>query len=264
MADRKSRKPSARDANQIAEHAIAGAARALADATARVSDQSGQLVGEDSDHATNQDAAHWIAVYTELLSFKAELLEITSRRRVTMSPDARGEAEADAVVIGAQADKYTRRLQKWRAHVDGSAAGGPSSPVLSLFVEGRPRRFGHLLIDPWKRTVVNGSMPQQLTPTEWQLLRTFLEHPGEVLSRTQLATSVWSDGLDSAFGKVEVSVSRLRRKLEAVDGRTTLIETVRGNGYRLTRPLEAGHGHPATDGEAPPPSSPRRRRPPGR
>jgi DNA-binding winged helix-turn-helix (wHTH) protein len=264
MADRKSRKPRARDAAQNADQAIAVAARALADATARVSDQSGQLVGEDSDHASSEDAAHWIAVYTELLSFKAELLEITSRRRLSMSPDARGEAEADAVVIGAQADKYTRRLQKWRSHVDASLAGGPVSHVLSLFVEGRPRLFGHLLIDPWKRTVVNGSEPQQLTPTEWQLLRTFLEHPGEVLSRAQLATAVWADEFDSAFGKVEVSVSRLRRKLEAVDGKTTLIETVRGNGYRLVLPLEAGHGAAASHGDAPPPSPPRRRPRPGR
>jgi DNA-binding response OmpR family regulator len=131
-------------------------------------------------------------------------------------------------------------------------------------VEGRARRFGHLLIDPWKRTVVNGSEPRQLTPTEWQLLRTFFEHPGEVLSRAQLATAVWSDGYDSAFGKVEVSVSRLRRKLEAVDGKTPLIETVRGSGYRLALPLEAGHGIPATDGHRPPPANPRRRRPPGR
>jgi DNA-binding winged helix-turn-helix (wHTH) protein len=234
MADRKSKKPRARGAPP----ADAGAARTLADATARVSDQSGQLVGEDSDHATSADAAHWIAVYTELLSFKAELLEITSRRRLTMSADARGEAEADAVVIGAQADKYTRRLQKWRAHVDGSPAAGPGAPVLSLFVEGRPRLFGHLLIDPWKRTVLNGGAPQQLTATEWQLLRTFLEHPGQTLSRSQLAVAVWADEFDSAFGKVEVSVSRLRRKLEAVDGKSTLIETVRGNGYRLTLPLE--------------------------
>jgi DNA-binding winged helix-turn-helix (wHTH) protein len=264
MADRKSRKPSARDASRRTEEAVIREARALADATARVSDQSGQLVGEDTNHATSEDAAHWIAVYTELLSFKAELLEITSRRRLTMSPDARGEAEADAVVIGAQADKYTRRLNMWRAHFDQSAEAGPGLPALSLFVEGRARRFGHLLIDPWKRTVVNGSTPQQLTPTEWQLLRAFLEHPGEVLSRTQLATAVWSDGLDSAFGKVEVSVSRLRRKLEAVDEKATLIETVRGNGYKLTLPLEAGDGAPATDGDAPPPSSPRRRKPPGR
>src|SRR3982074_2001885 len=163
MADRKSRKPRARDAAQNADQAIAVAARALADATARVSDQSGQLVGEDSDHASSEDAAHWIAVYTELLSFKAELLEITARRRGSMSKDARGEAEADDVVIGAQADKYTRRLREWRAQVANGSPVTPGTPTFALFVEGRARTFGHLLIDPWKRTVVNHGLPQRLT-----------------------------------------------------------------------------------------------------
>jgi DNA-binding winged helix-turn-helix (wHTH) protein len=216
----------------------AGARRVLADATARVSDPSGRLIGEVPRHATSEDAAHWIAIYSELLSFKAELLEITARRRISMSEDARGEAEADELVIRAQSDKYTRRLREWRAHA-GRAKVSRRPPALSLFVEGRARTFGHLLIDPWRRTVVNGGRPQRLTPTEWQLLRTFLEHPGEILTRAQLAAAVWAQGLHSPDGKVEVYVSRLRRKVEAAED-APLIETVRGNGYRLTLPLEAG------------------------
>jgi DNA-binding winged helix-turn-helix (wHTH) protein len=233
----------------------------LADATARVSDPSGRLAGEDSHHATNEDAAHWIAVYTELLSFKAELLDLTARRRVSMSEDARGEAEADEMVIGAQADKYTRRLREWRAHVDGASPVIPASPVLALFMEGRPRTFGHLLIDPWKRTVVNGGGPQRLTPSDWQLLRTFLEHPGEILSRAQLAAGVWADGVETPYGRLEVYVSRLRRKLESAAGDAVLIETVRGRGYRLMLPLETGAlvpVAPGNGGHEPPPSSPPR------
>jgi DNA-binding winged helix-turn-helix (wHTH) protein len=238
MVDRNLRNPRAPDAVRGGRPGVAVAEQTLAEATARVSDQSGRLIGEASDHATYEDAAHWIAVYSELLSFKAELLEITARRRVSMSADARGEVEADEVVIGAQAAKYTRRLREWRARVDGATVGA-GTPTLSLFVEGRARAFGHLLIDPWNRTVVNGGRPQQLTRTEWQLLRTFLEHPGETLSRGQLAAAVWTDGFESPYGKVDVYISRLRRKLET-PGEGPLIETVRGNGYRLTLPLEAG------------------------
>lgn len=230
-------------------------ARALADATARVSDQSGRLVGEATDHATGENAAHWVAVYTELLAFKAELLEITAKRRVTMSHDARGEAEADEAVIGAQADKYTRRLREWRGHLDESSTTGGGAPIPALFVKGQPRRLGHLLIDPWTRTVMSDGETRQLTHTEWHLLQTFLERPGEILSRTQLAAAVWpdgadgldgpdrpggTDGTDAPFGKVEVSVSRLRRKLEYGAGAGDVIETVRGTGYRLTVFLEAG------------------------
>jgi DNA-binding winged helix-turn-helix (wHTH) protein len=235
MAERKSRKPRAPDAARGAHARIIDARSALADATRRVSDQSGLLAGEDTEHATGEDAAHWIAVYSELLSFKAELLDITARRRLSMSEDARGEAEADEMVIAAQADKYTRRLTEWQRHADTRT---PVAPVLTLFVEGRARLFGHLLIDPWKRTVVNGGEPQQLTRTEWQLLRTFLEHPGAVLTRAELAAGVWADGIEPPFGKVEVSISRLRRKLETAAGGEPLIETVRGFGYRLVLPLE--------------------------
>lgn len=156
-----------------------------------------------------------------------------------MSAAARGEAEDDEMVIGAQADRYTRRLGEWRAQAGAGSPVTPGGPLLALFVEGRPRSFGHLLIDPWKRTVVNGGRPQQLTPSEWQLLRTFLEHPGETLSRRQLAEDARAQGFDSSFGKVAVYVSRLRRKLESAAGEAQLIETVRGLGYRLTLPLEA-------------------------
>ncbi|HEY2706399.1 MAG TPA: winged helix-turn-helix domain-containing protein [Candidatus Dormibacteraeota bacterium] len=215
-------------------------ARALADATARISDQSGRLAGEEAVGATAEDAAHWIAVYSELLAFKAELLEITARRRSSMSEDARGEAEADGVVIGAQADKYTRRLQEWRAQVTTMAPAGPGTPALAVFVEGRARTFGHLLIDPWRRTVKNGGRPLQLTPGEWRLLRVFLEHPGQTVSRAQLAGGAGDDGFDSELGRVAVYVSRLRRKLETAEGGAPLIETVRGAGYRLTLPPETG------------------------
>jgi DNA-binding winged helix-turn-helix (wHTH) protein len=231
--------PAARDGN--GHDAARTAARALADATARISDQSGRLDGEDADGATAEDAAHWIAVYSELLSFKAELLEITARRRGSMSKDARGEAEDDDMVIGAQADKYTRRLREWRAQVASGSPVTPGTPTFALFVEGRARTFGHLLIDPWKRTVVNHGRPQRLTPGDWQLLRTFLEHPGETLSRAELAAGVGADGFESPFGQVAVYVSRLRRKLESGNGDPPLIETVRGYGYRLTLPLENGN-----------------------
>jgi DNA-binding winged helix-turn-helix (wHTH) protein len=229
--------PAARDG-----HLRNGAgARALADATARISNQSGRLDGEETNGATAEDAAHWIAVYSELLSFKAELLEITARRRGSMSKDARGEAEDDDMVIGAQADKYTRRLREWRAQVANGSPVVPGTPTFAHFVEDRARTFGHLLINPWKRTLVNHGRPQRLTPGEWQLLRTFLEHPGETLSRAQLAAGVGADGFESPFWQVAVYVSRLRRKLESANGDPPLIETVRGYGYRLALPLENGH-----------------------
>ncbi|MCU1287518.1 MAG: hypothetical protein JWO13_3868, partial [Acidobacteriales bacterium] len=99
----------------------------LADPTGRVSDGSGRLAGGDTHDATTEDATHWIAVYSELLSVMAELLDRTASRRAGMSEDARGEAEADDVAIRAQADIYTLRRQEWRAHVDADVALHPDA-----------------------------------------------------------------------------------------------------------------------------------------
>ena len=208
-------------------------APSVADAIAHITDQSGRLDSETRENATSADAAHWVAVYVELLSFKRELLDVTARRRSTMSREASIEADADVTVLTAQAARYSERLREWTERLQAGAGASTPAAVPSLFVEGRARRFGHLLIDPSKRRVVNGGTPQVLTSIEWQLLRLFLEHPGETLTRAQIASRVWDDDGDSRYGKVEVSVSRLRRKLDPSTGTGRLIQTVRGAGYRL-------------------------------
>jgi len=59
------------------------------------------------------------------------------------------------------------------------------------------------------------------------LLRTFLEHPNQVLSREQLLAHVWGYDYDPGSNVVDVYVGYLRRKLS-----TSAFETVRGVGYR--------------------------------
>jgi DNA-binding response OmpR family regulator len=76
-----------------------------------------------------------------------------------------------------------------------------------------------------------------MTPAEWKLFRVFLEHPGETLSRQQLAEWAWGSGFGSRAGEVEVYVSRLRRKLDSPSS-PSLIDTVRGTGYRLVPPKD--------------------------
>lgn len=73
-----------------------------------------------------------------------------------------------------------------------------------------------------------------LTPTEWRLLRVLAERPGQLVTRGDLAMRLWGLRAERS-SELEVYVSRLRRKLGG--SRESLIETVRGDGYRLTRPL---------------------------
>ena len=71
-----------------------------------------------------------------------------------------------------------------------------------------------------------------LGPTEFRLLRHFLEHPGRVFSREQLLDAVWGQDVYVESRTVDVHVRRLRQALN-VGGRADLIRTVRSAGYAL-------------------------------
>ena len=72
-----------------------------------------------------------------------------------------------------------------------------------------------------------------LTSGEFSLLVAFVEKPGRILSRDQLLTLTHGPLAENFDRAVDLSVSRLRRKL-AWEGRPPLIETVRGLGYRFS------------------------------
>ena len=69
----------------------------------------------------------------------------------------------------------------------------------------------------------------ELSAREFELLKTFLRHPDQVMSREQLLAHVWGYGYDPGSNVVDVYVGYLRRKLGA-----DRFETVRGVGYRFS------------------------------
>jgi two-component system phosphate regulon response regulator PhoB len=69
-------------------------------------------------------------------------------------------------------------------------------------------------------------------PTEFRLLRHFLEHPGRVFSRERLLDAVWRADSEIEPRTVDVHIRRLRKAINA-DGRPELIRTVRSAGYAL-------------------------------
>lgn len=75
--------------------------------------------------------------------------------------------------------------------------------------------------------------PLSLTSGEFSLLLAFVERPGRILSRDQLLALTHGPLAENFDRAVDLAVSRLRRKLEW-EGRPTLIETVRGLGYRFS------------------------------
>ncbi len=97
-------------------------------------------------------------------------------------------------------------------------------------------RFGDIVMNLASRRVERGGRNIRLGPTEFRLLRYFLEHPDRVFTREQLLDAVW--GRDAFVGPrtVDTHVRRLRKALN-VGGRRDVIRTVRAAGYAL----DAGH-----------------------
>jgi two-component system copper resistance phosphate regulon response regulator CusR len=88
-----------------------------------------------------------------------------------------------------------------------------------------------LRIDVPKRRVQRGGTRIDLTNKEFNLLRFFVQHQGQVLSRTLIASRVWDMNFDSDSNVVDVAVRRLRQKIDDPFP-TRLIHTVHGVGYR--------------------------------
>lgn len=105
---------------------------------------------------------------------------------------------------------------------------------------GRALEFGQWRLNIAQRTLTGRSGALvDLSATEFDLLTSFAERPGIVLSRDQL--------LDLAGGQIEIpfdrkidmQVSRLRRKIEDDPKAPTLIQTVRGGGYQFSAEVSA-------------------------
>jgi len=116
--------------------------------------------------------------------------------------------------------------------------------IRTLLRRGPPRdiehvHIGDLEIDAVRRRVRRSGQRIDLTPKEFALLQLLARRRGEVLSRTQIASYVWDMNFDSDTNVVEVSIRRLRAKVD--DGHDLkLIHTVRGMGYVLDEDREAG------------------------
>lgn len=98
--------------------------------------------------------------------------------------------------------------------------------------EGQALEHGDLRLDPVQHRVTRAGQPVELGPTEFRLLRLFMERPGRVFSREQLLDRVWGRDVYVETRTVDVHIGRLRKAL-AADQLSDPIRTVRGAGYAL-------------------------------
>lgn len=91
---------------------------------------------------------------------------------------------------------------------------------------------GDLKLDSAAHRVVRRGQSLTLGPTEFRLLRFFMEHPGRVFSRDQLLDAVWGTGSDIEMRTVDVHIRRLRKAIELPHAPDP-VRTVRSAGYAL-------------------------------
>ncbi len=109
--------------------------------------------------------------------------------------------------------------------------GGPAAGA-----EQPPSRlsYGDLVLDDDTHEVWEGEREVELSPTEFNLLRYFLQNPGRVLRKRQILEHVWNYDFGGDGNVVESYVSYLRKKVDRSEPR--LLHTVRGVGYVLRQP----------------------------
>ena len=142
---------------------------------------------------------------------------------------ARGEEEDRVRGLETGADDYVTKPFSPRELV---ARVGAVLRRVRPALAGETLSYGDLEMDTVGHKVRRGGETVPLGPTEFRLLKHFLEHPGHVFSRERLLDSVWGHDSDIEARTVDVHIRRLRKAINAGD-RPDIIRTVRSAGYAL-------------------------------
>ena len=160
-------------------------------------------------------------------------------RRESTTPilvlSARSSEPDKVAALEAGADDYVTKpfgLAELRARVAAllRRTAGPVADVAGTI------RHGSLRIDLTRRVASVGNRVLDLTPREYELLRTMASQPGRLLTKARLLRAVWGTAYADEGHYLHVYVSRLRRKLAAADPDGSigdLIVAEPGVGYRI-------------------------------
>jgi two-component system phosphate regulon response regulator PhoB len=91
-----------------------------------------------------------------------------------------------------------------------------------------------LTLNPNKHLLQYNNKTITIGPTEFKLLNFFMKNPDRVFSRNQILDKIWGNKSDIDDRTVDVHIKRLRDTLK-MSGQESLIKTIRGIGYRLSK-----------------------------
>ncbi len=125
--------------------------------------------------------------------------------------------------------ELTARIRALFRRSEQAAAGGPATPpVVDL---------GTVQVDLAGHRVLRDGREVPMKPKVFELLAFLVRHAGQALSRDQLLEQVWGYDYTGETRTVDVHVHWLRAAIEADPARPALVQTVRGVGYVLRRPV---------------------------
>jgi len=187
-----------------------------------------------------------VAVVGDVLSLRPEVLlvdasENPGQGHAVLRAIRERDAKAPTIVVIERRD-----LERfpWEDFADDLLFPGAPEPEIRVRLallrrrtggsEGSIVRLGPLVLDLDSYAVTVGGRPLDLTYKEFELLRFLAERPGRVFTRPTLLREVWGFDFYGGTRTVDVHVRRLRVKLGPEH--ESLVETVRGVGYRAAEP----------------------------
>jgi two-component system OmpR family response regulator len=203
-------------------------------------EQSGYVV----DRAFDGEEGHFLG---ETEPYDAVVLDIGLPKKdgVTVLEQWRGAGRLMPVLILTARDRWSDKVQGFDAGADDYVAKPfHMEEVLARIRALLRRASGHatneIVCGPVRldtkagRVVVDGA-PIKLTSHEYRLLAYLMHHSGKVISRSEIIEHLYDQDFDRDSNTIEVFVGRLRKKLGV-----ELIQTIRGLGYMVDPPTEAG------------------------
>ena len=160
-----------------------------------------------------------------------ERIRGTRSRLPVLMLTARSDLDSKVKALNAGADDYLTKPFAFeellaRIHAITRRLDQPESSQI---------RAGQLRLDLLAQRAWRDDELIELTAREFALLKYFMRHPNQVLSRQQILDGVWEYDFDPESNIVDVYVRYLRNKIDA-PGQPSLIVTVRGAGYRFELP----------------------------
>lgn len=147
---------------------------------------------------------------------------------------AKSEEDSKVYGLDAGADDYMTKPFSTRELISRIKAVLRRSSAMS---SDKPIEIGPLSLDTKSQRVTAAGKVIDVGPTEYRLLAFFMSHPERAYTRTQLLDQVWGGNVYIEDRTIDVHIKRLRKLLRPYDC-DTLIQTVRGTGYRFSSLIE--------------------------